>query len=181
MSLRYFVPFVLLLAISLVVRIYYPAKEITNPEWDLIQVFHEISEKIQMGNNWHVGVGYNACIDININFSEFKTIYDSMFNEDSIQPKSHKEIYTHKQFIETFLHFFKEGASAERIAVNQTLVHEIVNFMDKMNLKHYKEVGGHATKFSQRIAKENCTAFFPSKFTEFAQNSLKSNNIPFHD
>ena len=104
-----------------------------------------------------------------------------MFNEEEVQPQNHKEIYTQKQFIETFLHFFKEGASSERIAVNQTLVHEIVSKIDEMKLDHYKDIGCHAPTFSKRIVKEGCTAFFPGRFTDFTEKTMKSNNVSYHN
>mmetsp|Transcript_11496 Transcript_11496/g.13065 ORF Transcript_11496/g.13065 Transcript_11496/m.13065 type:complete len:105 (-) Transcript_11496:211-525(-) len=104
-----------------------------------------------------------------------------MFEEGKLQPVNHKEIHTHEQFLETFLHFFKEGASSERIAVNQTLVHDILAQMNEKGIQYYSEVGGHAAKFAKRIVNENCKSFFPGMFTSNIGNKLKEDNINIHD
>ena len=42
-----------------------------------------------------------------------------------------------------------------------------------MRLDHYKEVGGHAPKFAERITKEKCGVYFPGSFTNFTNQFMK--------
>ena len=48
-----------------------------------------------------------------------------------------------------------------------------------MGINHYKEAGGHATKFSERISQEKCQVFFPGSFSDFTVDYLKDAGTAF--
>ena len=99
----------------------------------------------------------------------------------NLVPQNHDNITTKYDFIETFLYFFKEGASAERIATNSTLVQEIRSLLISNGIRNHQEIGGHAPMFARRATKENCTAFFPGSFSDFAIKSMKTHDVDPHD
>ena len=95
------------------------------PSWELVSRYFEIAESIEIDPDCHIGVGYSSCIDLNIDASEFFKIYEGKMNTTEIFARNHREITNHQDFIETFLFFFKEGASSERVAMNATIIKEI--------------------------------------------------------
>lgn len=132
--------------------IYIP--EYRSENCELVHQYFNIANNMTVEPGCRIGVGYSACTDWNIDASEFFQIYKEKYVPQHIRPQNHREIMSHEEFIETFLDFFKEGASSERIAVNKTIIDDIKQWVTEMDLKHYKDIGGHAPKFAARIKQE---------------------------
>ena len=90
-----------------------------------IQSFLNISEGIKVDEVCHIGVGYSSNVDWNIDANHFFKIYEGKNSTKNLVPTEHEIIDTHQKFLETFLYFFREGASSERIAVNPKLIQDI--------------------------------------------------------
>jgi hypothetical protein len=50
----------------------------------------------------------------------------------------------------------------------------IGQWITEKGLDHYKEVGGHAAKFAERMKLEKCKVFFPGSFNNFTHHYMQS-------
>ena len=58
--------------------------------------------------------GYSACLDVAVNARDFIPLVLERFGITDAQPKFHSKIETAKDFVESFLLFFSQGANAEQ-------------------------------------------------------------------
>lgn len=120
-------------------------------------------------------------MDINIDADEFFKIYEGSDHAANLTLQNHKEIETHQDFLETFFYFFQDGASSERAVSNGSLVLDIQEQIEAYQLKNYKEVGGHAPRFAERIRSEGCQAFFPGQFSDYTVQHMDNLGVKVHN
>jgi len=104
-------------------------------------------QNIKVKDNCTIGAGYNSCVDVNFRavdlFNSLGDYIKGLEKESGpIKPQLHERLDTFRQFLETFLYQFTNGANAERVCGTKELFDFVSEAVDKLNPR--KEIGGHS-------------------------------------
>jgi len=131
----------------------------------MIRDHYNEASLIETSEDCAIGVGYNACTDINfraidlIHYLEPEILKLEEEEGEEIEAKVHSEITNLREFIETFAYQFRNGANSERVTNSYPLFQKLLDVIEEKGVKHRKELGGHSPVFALRAQRENCTVF----------------------
>jgi hypothetical protein len=115
---------------------------------------------IKVGPKCFIGVGYNSCIDINFSAKDlFAALAPEISQLNDITPKVHASISTLHDFVETFLHHFKEGVNGEYVSQSKELFFLLRDRLDEANIDLKQELGGHSSVWALTAQKNNCKVY----------------------
>ena len=97
--------------------------KLTEPEETvIIQKYSELEKTIKTSTDCAIGAGYTTCIDMGFRAKDFFEVFGKeirkLSSESPITPRVHSRIVDLRQFVETFLYYFSQGANAERVSVS---------------------------------------------------------------
>ena len=89
-------------------------------ETELIRRYAKIESDIITHEKCAIGAGYTTCMDVSFHAKEL--LEGPLAREvqalGQVKPHVHPQISTLREFIETFLYYFSQGANAERVCVS---------------------------------------------------------------
>mmetsp|Transcript_7455 Transcript_7455/g.12602 ORF Transcript_7455/g.12602 Transcript_7455/m.12602 type:complete len:373 (-) Transcript_7455:848-1966(-) len=148
----------------------------------LIQKYRNLDAEIAIHDDCFIGVGYNACTDINFKASELIALIEPQILElekemgEEIEPKVHSKIETLKEFIETFAYQFMNGANAERVCNSKELFYFFYDTIKEKGLTHREELGGHSPVWALRSQREQCRVFIAAQSNPVTESQLFYNS-----
>ena len=109
-------------------------------------------KEISVPKDCLIGVGYTSCTDFSFRAVDlFKLLEPAIFElekDEPIDPKSHLQITTLREFVETFLFHFMNGANAERVSQSKELFDSMIKQIETIDVK--KSLGGHSSFWATR-------------------------------
>ena len=89
----------------------------------VILEYSRIDRGIQVPSGCAIGAGYTTCMDVNFRAVDMLQALHQEYKEllkisgGTLIPQVHEKISDLRDFTETFLYYFSQGANAERVSV----------------------------------------------------------------
>ena len=91
----------------------------------MILEYSRIDQEIEVPSGCAIGAGYTTCMDINFRAIDMLQALHREYKEllkisgGTLIPQVHEKISDLREFTETFLYYFSQGANAERVSVSK--------------------------------------------------------------
>jgi hypothetical protein len=150
---------------------------------ELLRNYLEFDQKTQAAEDCFIGVGYNACTDINFRASELIALIEPLILKmeeeegEPVEAKVHTQITNLREFIETFAYQFMHGANAERVSNSRDLFYLLYDTLKQSNLQQRDELGGHSPVWALRAQREKCKVFISAQSTPTTEAQMNYKSI----